>query len=51
LHKKTKEQIPPPPFYILTKGDMERIGQEMDEIAEDILEKEAKKQEAHQKEM
>jgi hypothetical protein len=51
VHKKTKAQIPPPPFYILTEGDMEIIGQQMDETTEEIWEKETKKQEAHHKEM
>jgi hypothetical protein len=32
-HNKTKAQRPPPSFYILTKGDMERIGQKMDGTA------------------
>jgi hypothetical protein len=35
-HNKTKAQIPPPPFYILTKGDMERIGKQMDDTKEEI---------------
>jgi DNA anti-recombination protein RmuC len=48
-YKKTKSQIPPPLFYILTEGDMEIIGQQMDDTAEEIWEKATKKQDAHQK--
>jgi len=41
-HKKNKAQRPPCSFYILTIGDMEIIGQQMDETIEDIWEKETK---------
>jgi hypothetical protein len=50
-HKKTKAQRPPCSLCILTEGDMEIIGQQMDETIEDIWEKETKKQEEHHKEM
>jgi hypothetical protein len=44
-------QRPPCPFYILTEGDMERTGQNMDKTIEESWEKETKKKEAHHKEM
>jgi hypothetical protein len=33
-HRKMKAQIPPSHFYILTEGNMERIGQQMDDTAQ-----------------